>query len=1163
MPPELGKSPAEDLSLLVQKEQEQFSPFVENKYQGVPSATNENEDMFEQEFIESMDARDLQEIETSLEQKSGLELEQADFTTSAAFGKEVLDKLQPEPGKEKTISGKAVQQISDIPSGLASGVINAGVEFVETFDDLQSFLRSQLSEEDAGEFEIFPDEKFKEIFSPQTVTGTIAKGIAQFLTGFIPIFKASQSIKFGAGAIKGGGMLARAAISGGLADMVVWNPEDPNISSLLASLPAPARNPITEFLETDMDAADFENRLRNATEGLVAGSMIDGLLVVGRLMKSAKKAKELLTPQEVEEAQRILKESEVAAPKRAEAGEPGALDLIEKETEKVIPSQRFTPGPQVKGVSPEKMAEFLDASPDSELFKNPGRNDKQTRETLGKIANAFKEDIEKRKRGKLTHKDRERLAKELIERGDITIDKVLSLKPGTVLNAEEIEAAGILLEAIEPAFRASMKLAKQGGKAEEDEFMRMLDIQARLGIVVSGVQSELGRALGSLARNNEGNVVFFKQSQRGEIIESVDSDTPVKMLINKLEALPEKQKRTFRQRLFGKEGLAAIQEIWINGLLSNTTTPMINFTSTLAFSLLAPAERALAARIGFGTSERVVVGEAKALLYGQIMSTVDAARLFVKVMKTGEGTSEFTKVEGLLTPKMTGKAFGVGGVPGVMMDWVGKVARTPGRLLQATDEALKLGNYRGELNALAIRRASEEGKIPGSKAFGERVAGIVSDPPSDMVKASSDFSHYATFTRPLTGPGKKVQEFVSESPGFRFLLPFTRTPINLTMVSMERMPGLNLFIKESRQNMLKGGAKGQLARARLMMGSGFMGTIVMMARAGYITGDGPKNPILRQQWIDSGWQPNSMWLGRWVSFDRGDPFAALMGMAADYAAIASDLGPEEGDTMAMALISSFAKNVISKTYLMSASLALNAIVQGSERGAGATFIRSFERSLIPSGVRQITRAIDPAQREAETYLENLQRGIPGWSEDLPPKRDVFGDVDLDPLINAMTPWKIRDPKDDLVFNELNRLRLGLGNPPRVIGTTEKVLEADLEPVGVKLTLEQWDRWLVLAGNGFKVRASAVGVPGGGEVGFKDTLARLFLTKKYLELTDEIKKSFIKRIQGKFRFGAKMALFKEFPQVKEDVFIFEAQKEERRVGRENLPKNIQNLLGVGQ
>ena len=74
--------------------------------------------------------------------------------------------------------------------------------------------------------------------------------------------------------------------------------------------------------------------------------------------------------------------------------------------------------------------------------------------------------------------------------------------------------------------------------------------------------------------------------------------------------------------------------------------------------------------------------------------------------------------------------------------------RIPGRALGAEDEIFKTLGYRMELNARALRQASEEvhgGKVAPDK-LKERIAELVENPPEDLRLAATDAALYQTFT---------------------------------------------------------------------------------------------------------------------------------------------------------------------------------------------------------------------------------------------------------------------------------------------------------------------------------------------------------------------------------------------------------------------------------
>ena len=84
---------------------------------------------------------------------------------------------------------------------------------------------------------------------------------------------------------------ARIMGAGAAADFVAFDPSEGRLSDLINMAPG-LRNPVTEYLSTDMDDGELEGRLKNALEGLIVGPVFDG--AISALGKGLKRTKHVI-----------------------------------------------------------------------------------------------------------------------------------------------------------------------------------------------------------------------------------------------------------------------------------------------------------------------------------------------------------------------------------------------------------------------------------------------------------------------------------------------------------------------------------------------------------------------------------------------------------------------------------------------------------------------------------------------------------------------------------------------------------------------------------------------------------------------------------------------------------------------------------------------------
>jgi hypothetical protein len=135
----------------------------------------------------------------------------------------------------------------------------------------EGFANGKLSVQDSitggvANFDIISDEY-------DTVTGAIASGITQFAAGMIGAGKFTM-LKSGAKGFKG---IRNTMINAGIADAVVFDPDEQNLAAMLKEN-GWAEGAVADYLATDMTEEEdnrFKNRLKNMAEGAILGGPLE------------------------------------------------------------------------------------------------------------------------------------------------------------------------------------------------------------------------------------------------------------------------------------------------------------------------------------------------------------------------------------------------------------------------------------------------------------------------------------------------------------------------------------------------------------------------------------------------------------------------------------------------------------------------------------------------------------------------------------------------------------------------------------------------------------------------------------------------------------------------------------------------------------------------
>ena len=330
---------------------------------------------------------------------------------------------------------------------------------------------------------------------------------------------------------------------------------------------------------------------------------------------------------------------------------------------------------------------------------------------------------------------------------------------------------------------------------------------------------------------------------------------------------------------------------------------------------------------------------------------------------------------------------------------------------------------------------------------------ILASPPESIDDAAKEYASYVTFTRDLGETGQKVQA-LANTPVGRIVLPFVRTPTNIFKYFGERTP-LAFASQAVREEILAGGPRRALALAKISLGAMTMSYMGSLAAQGMVTGGGPKDKALRAEMMATGWQPYSLKIGNeYYKYGRIEPLGSLIGMAADAADLLGQLPQEDAEKLGAALVVAISRNVAQKTFVKGVAGTLNAVAS-QDMNVVKGFLEQELPTILPysTALGQATRFNDPVLREVNSVLDAFKAKVPGYSDTLPPRRNLWGEAlalggglgpDLISQIYTSTQ------KIDPVSQELVRLQLPIGMPTKNMN-------------GVPLTPHEYDAFVVLQG----------------------------------------------------------------------------------------------------
>ncbi len=580
---------------------------------------------------------------------------------------------------------------------------------------------------------------------------------------------------------------------------------------------------------------------------------------------------------------------------------------------------------------------------------------------------------------------------------------------------------------------------------------------------------------------------------------------------------------------------AAVQWFRVNAMLSGPRTHAINTISNTSTAILRPVEMAVGGAL-HGNKESV--RQAADLLVGYGLNLGDHWRAARKAMKNSQGVLD-PKSSHFSGSFANTQAALRGGTASLMTSVVG----TPGKLLMGLDEFASQINYRSHLRAGALKEGRRLGRS------GDDLAGFVEAQlrmgygvdGQGINKAAIEFARENTFKAELGTAGQKFEDFVnSETVAgevLQFLMPFRRTPINITKFAWERMPGINALGKKHQQAM--SGALGQAAKeealGKTVVGTTMYATAAWLFFSGKLTGSGPSDPRARSLWLDSGKKPGTLTVGNLsIELRRMDPVLTPFVIAANLFEAAGELDDETNREAATLLMLTMAESVAERSFFTGLTEFLEAATGGNE-DMMTRWTENAAASLIPNILKQGN--YDGIYREADGFVEEILKNTIGFSQNLEMRRNLFGEPSMKPAgygQRAFNPFTMT--WGATVGQELAAELYDLGSTMTLPSEKKSFGEGgtiDLRQRGKYASdngkQSPYDRWMELA----------AGKKANGGRTLKARIVRLTETGKWAEGDPVVRRNLLERIITQSRAVAWQQMLSEYPTLRDEV-IFRQQ-----------------------
>lgn len=1032
---------------------------------------------------------------------------------------------------------------TQLPTEIARGVIDAGHSAMALAGELESFVGKHLPSGVPVGFDPIhhrflygddlknmaeADQSTHLLPAPDSVTGKMVEGISQFMTGFLAA-GATGAAGAVSEAVGAGGKTAIAlegVVKAAMTDFTFFEGQTENLANLIQSSPKLA-NPVTEMFASRPGDPELLNRLKNTAAGALFGVGAEGL------MKGFSKAVQFLreaggssaygqivakwlNPANLVESTPIA--TKVQPFELATLGDPAKPTLL---ATKLLEGEEAT-----KGIQP---GDAIGQGPGYDINFAAINAPEDVHQTARMMAQREDARIAAGKGGTETHEMTNAKADQLN-----AFDVLAQRRQGAPLSGSEIVAGRRLYVSSATKLTQMAEIAaRYPTPGNLFMFERMASIHSMVQKEVLNAASETGRALQALRIPVGDSESMAAQISR--VLEDMGGEAGSLDKANKITKLAASEAGQagvdkFVNGTAFKNVKDAIDQAYINGRFGQKTLvvkTISDFANMGYQTLLRKNAEIISQKLG--TEGGVALGEATAMAHGWVSANkAFLAQLADNVLypkKWGDilsaprdAIAQVSKAKGGLpfelppTGKIRAENFNIPDVSflgkslNVLfqsavktgLNGFNEASQVFGRGISLVDQYSKMVGYQMELHAQALRKATQEmpeGAAKDPAAFQDRIAEIVANPPVDIHLAAVNQATYQTFTGKPPEALKKLGDAIQSFPIVgRMILPFKTTPINIFTQAMEGSPMAPL-LQSWRADLMAGGARADLATAKMATGMSLLQLSMDLGMKGVITGRGPEHPGERGNWERLGNQPYSVTLpnGDRLAYNRFEPHGYLLGMGADIAEAVKRADETVDDKTFMKVMVGGAagvmSNVMSKSYLQGAVELISAMggLAHGDTGPAERYIKSLigtiPATVGTSAVTTLQQYLDPYARTADGMIDALWRKIPGLSKTLPLQRNLWGEPldrssELGAGYDAFSPYWLKTPNPQPVDQELERLKYYPSMPSHNVRDGGKTVELDGH---------QYDRLTELAGNALKD-------PARGNLGLRDYLNQLVTGK---------------------------------------------------------------------
>ena len=871
--------------------------------------------------------------------------------------------------------------------------------------------------------------------------------------------------------------------TGAAADFVVTNKDDGTLTGvtaqgLIEAYPA-LEGPILEYLASD-DKTENETRFLAALEGAALVKTAGLIFKAVKKIRGAKAGGEVTTAELEVAVKEAAEEADALAPAIDDVVPPaGAADeaaSVAPKAPEVRPVQLDAASQQtyLKNLKEAyKGGDFgvdLPSMPEGVLNWSKMDSPEAAQGAWETLTSTIKGSLDDVTGGVQSFEQTQALATKLADDiGAKGVDEILAplgqfADDAKTMTARLIAAKQMSQSIARDIYQLSVKVDNGvASSADEAALVRNIDLLTEFTRMVKGAQTSAARM------TSAGRIRTFDAFDPGaidDIIQEAGGRAPIGVLARRIRAGGGATRSVHKSvsKTFVGKAIDVHNEFFISGILSGVKTHVVNMSSNLANVFLRPGQKIVGGAL---TGQKEVMMEGFSQYNGMRMALFDSLELAGKSWRietnildqahqTMDGMSyAISKGDGKLSGAKWAKVMegDLDASFDLAINAFGKFVRMPSRFLLAEDEFFKQLQYRGHVYAQAHRRALGKGLEPKSAAYLDEVETYFSKQFAEKGAGTNTpalrFAQEATFTNDLkantwTG-GPSISETMHKAAIKHPLLrgtiaPFIRTPANLMRNVWDMSGPMAMTRKQFWDDIAAGGEKRAMAVGKASTGGVMFASATMLAAEGHITGGGPSDPQARKEWMAAGNRPYTMTVaGETFSYHRMDPFASILGMAADYWEITDKISDEERDQLAANMSiglgemlwsragaggTAFVSNIAGKSYLTGLTEVMGLIARGQMNKEKMVEMSLNRRvgAYVPAYLQMYTG--DNEVKEIRSALDAVKARIPGYSTDVEAKRDYLGQKmfkDGSQTWTQMNPFAAAEKTDNVVRNEVARL----------------------------------------------------------------------------------------------------------------------------------------------